>query len=338
MSGFKFPVRSIAVAALTILSTAAAQAKQLATFDIAVGASNGTMGRVVDVGAAVLYNWNCSASTRVELSETLRNHKGQWKQVPRQVESNYSMSLFESPSLRSRFEQKLDAMNPVLTVNVMENCTRSYTETTQDASGKNVETPKTDSLTLTWACKADMRASAVNRTLPLDCPTKPSFFTASAAGLLLAAAKQKQIIGGVRLVNVRETYEADLCGNPNARDVRVLNITQGVGGHIGEDDFAFHLKINGRALTLRQGSGILDADILVCGANQLEIQASAEEEDLIWNDQYSATNGTLVLEKSGPASQGNVKLERKSFLGMVDRTHELLFTQKPRYGASTGTW
>ena len=312
-----------------------ANAKQVGTFDIAVGASNGDMGRVVDIAAALGFGWQCHATTKIDLSESLRNHKGEWKQVTRSTDQAFNYSLFETPSIKTRLTQKLDALNAKMTVNVGETCMRTVTH--ENDKGETESTTETASMT--WACRADMRSSSLNSTVPLNCPTQPSVFGTSASGLLLAGLKQKRIIGGVRLVHVAESYDADLCRTPGAKDVRVLNISQGVGGHMGENDFVFHLKINGYPVNLRQNDGILDSDILVCGSDDVTVQASAEEEDLIWNDQYVSEGRTLVLNKQGPGSQGAIKLTRKSYLGLTDKSHELQFQITPRFATGrSGTW
>ncbi len=329
-----------------LFMTISAQAKIMGTYEVKAQATGGKIGRLNDFISA-LQGWSCSAYTEINFFETLRDHHGQLKQFKRESKSKSSYSLFEIPNIKTQMSRKIDAVNPQFSVEVGEYCSRTTYETVQDcttdAKGNRSCTsriqPKFESAYLSWDCKGESNPTSVRQSVQLVCPTVPMMigdYNWNTA--LLTLGKQKRITGTITLTKVQEVYNADLCRNRLAKDAQVLSITQGVAGHYGENDFVINVNVNNQKVQIKQGSGILDYEVLVCGQSSYKVEASAIEDDLFFDDVYQAQGSGLNLDGLRSRS-GFINLKRKSWTGWTDTEHQLRFDLRPKPNYSpNGSW
>jgi hypothetical protein len=290
-----------------------------------------------------LMGWNCNTNSRVRFMEQIPDHKGRMKEVQREYSSDYSMNSRTQHEMK--IEKNLDRTGDRLDVDVSQTCSKDFpvvayreVDCKTDRNGKTYgcrrepyETTKSKMIRMNWECnfvdKLPNRKGDFSRQV---CEPK----NRSVGDLndsetrYVEAMNQKKIFVKAKLKNIEETYRESFCSGNDPNRV-VINLSGGLGGHGGENDFVVKVKIeDSYDLEIPTKSGLIDDDIVVCGAgDEIKVEISGVEQDLFFDDEYIPKK-TLFLSRSGADSQGSVPLSRKSYTGSTDRDHSILVRVK----------
>jgi hypothetical protein len=280
-----------------------------------------------DLGLALL-GWSCSGSESIEFTELLADHKGRPKRVPKKVDSQFKYSLFNlgAPTV-SEFNRDMNVEDPRLSMSLREYCTKTtgHWETTTNSRGETKEEYVTETQTawMDWQCDTSNLPTRAGQAVYSQCTPYNSYFgDFGLESLLINMFRQKTFSLTLELKNIQEKYTRDLCQGSRENRV-VISLKQGAGGHLGEDDFVFHVVIDGKhKFDIKNDSGILNEEIAYCGAGDtVTVEVDATEEDLFFDDEYKSSDAALLVRKSREAgargSFQKIELSRKTYFGEV---------------------
>lgn len=290
-----------------------------------------------------LFGWNCRTSSGVRFMEQLPDHKGRLKDVQRTYSSDSNFGSQTNHELK--IEKNLDRTGDRLDVDVSQTCSKDFPAIAYRQVGcktdKNgnvygcrreaYETTETKTIRMNWECDFPSRLPERKGEFSRQaCVAKDRSFgdLHELEAQFLRLLNRKKIFVTAKLDRVEETFRESFCSANDPNRV-VINLSQGLDGHAGEDDFAVRVKIDGKhTLEIPTESGLLDDDIVVCGAGDtIKVEISGVEKDLIWDDEY-VPKKTLYLSRSGADAQGTVPMSRKSYTGATDREQGIVVRVK----------
>jgi hypothetical protein len=329
---------------LTILCTLtafplASHASSIGNYDIAVDIRSN---QGLDIGMA-LGGWDCHTSSNVTFTERLPDHKGRMKDIPREISSKWNGHMFDQSNKHNfPVERNMARADDKLNVRVSQSCRKEISEIAyrdvycKRANGTEYicdeeayETTRTLSFYKHWKCefKNDLPTQVGSAKAHYCQPDGNESFglDGDLERMLLQHLSQKEIIVKARLNDVKEKYVADFCDRSNVKNKMVIQLSQGVGGHMGEDDFIVKAKIDDKQVDIPLTSGILDHEIAYCpDRDDVRINISAVEDDMVWDDEYKPEQEGLRLTREGTDSNAIVRLKRHSYTGATDTDHNIL--------------
>lgn len=311
------------------------EAKSVGHYSVAVRTN--AMNELADLANAV-GGWKCHASSSVKFTERLPDNQGRMKDVPRAYSHDFSAYRSDTKN-ELQIEKNMSRSDENLGVSLSQTCSReepvvAFREVcTPSTDGTNYcyqepyTTTETKTVHMSWDC--DFRNDLPTRpgqTASRVCHPKDNSFAGylDLERIFMKALNGKEIRVDARLDRVEEQYFRNFCG-PTDKNKVVLQLSQGLGGHSGEDDFVLRGKIDGKhEFELPSKSGIIDEEIAYCGGgDQIKVDLEGKELDLFWDDEYVPVN-SLALSRSGASSVGQVNMKRKSYTGATDRDHAVV--------------
>lgn len=281
--------------------------------------------------------WSCRDTQSVSLFETVANYDGAWAEKPVSIRKDGNVS---------RVARDMNRFNHRFEFSGNETCSRDYTvyrEVEEEETLPNGKTRKvrrtrsfteTETASIDWKCRPLAQfptEPGTTRGLNDFCAMsyKMSGHNADNGARSKAAFKPyfegKKIRVQLWAEKYDEQYAYSNCSGHPAH-MRIITITQGVGGHMGENDFKFNVMINGEKAEIPSADGLINADLAYCDssgrAGPVTVGISAVEEDLLFNDEY-VPNGVANLDPSTPQTANKtLTLTRQKFLygyiGFID--------------------
>jgi hypothetical protein len=320
------------LAIVALLSATASQAKVVGHYSAKLESySDG--GRWNDLNLTLL-GWSCTGSQEIRYYEPMLDHKGREKEVEQKSGKSYTNSVFMMNNpVMTTFEHNMKVADPRLSMEVRENCSKTeyYTEperyTTYDSDGRshthsrNVRKSRTRNAWMSWTCDTSNLPQYEGRSKRSTCEPNTSNFndTSDLESLLVTLFRQKKFKLTLKLDRIDEQFLRSFNCEGNQKDRVVIGLKQGVGGHVGENDFVFHVSVDDRRYTFdrKTGSGLLDDEIEYCGAGkQVKVEVAATEKDLIFDDQYKPESAALFTRsESQPVQSQSIRFKRKTYFG-----------------------
>lgn len=281
--------------------------------------------------------WSCSDSQNISLFETVANYDGAWAEKPVSIRKDGNVN---------RVARDMNRFNHRFEISGNETCSRDYrvlrtvTETEYDTKGNPRQVTRTKYVTETetasidWKCRPLAQfptEPGTTRGLNDFCAMSYKMNGHNADDGARSKAAFKPYFEGkkIRVQLWAEKYDeqyaySNCSGHP--AHMRIITITQGVGGHVGENDFKFNVMINGEKAEIPSADGLINADLAYCDpsgrASPVTVGISAVEEDLLFNDEY-VPSGVAHLDPSTPQTANKtLTLTRQKFLygyiGVID--------------------
>ncbi|MFZ4715848.1 MAG: hypothetical protein ACOYL6_19150 [Bacteriovoracaceae bacterium] len=288
-------------------------ATDLGKYQVDVSAeSTGGWGDMV----SYLDGWECSSTMNSTFFERLVDHKGEMKDIPQSIKTDYTFSFFSQPHVKMSINKDM-SIESSLKVILSENCSKTTThkekKKTKDRDGNEVEKEEEVSTTenrhFVWSCQFKEFPTIVGANSVVNCkPDASSYGSFSLDSYLLSTFKQKKITGSIKLLDRRISYAADLCPNKKSNNRYVIKLSQGVDHLAFEDDFKFNVWITGQdqPVVIKNISGVLNDEILVCPEMKkglFVVSVRAFEEDPVWDDEYTnlSTNSHIAFFGLSPS-------------------------------------
>jgi len=268
--------------------------------------------------ATYLAGWTCSAASTVNYQEKLADHTGEYKFVDRISKNQYLFSFLNRPEVKMNFRKDMSVTSKVI-AQISESCTRTVVEEKERlvcATGninchmEKYEENKTETMYLDWNCSFKTFPKNEREVVKTTCTADPfSVNSALYKEVLAAAFAKKKISASMTLKKRYESFAVDLCKGKNLEKRKVIKLTQGIDGLWLENDFVVMVKIAGmkKTIQLKKDNGVFNDEIAICRDEDIKLTVSAIEEDLIWDDIYSCSDGscdtvTLSTKDSKKAS------------------------------------
>ena len=301
-----------------------------------------------------IQDWDCSVQPISYYNQTYKDHQGK---PTSSVVENLMTNLGDNKTFKLTLRRSARTASDALLFNIHERCERfesvPVVTSSVDAQG-NLTTTTTLQTTYynadaEWGCTLP-HPSVTNRTQSLECKLKgnPNFEDSSYADQVMSHFQSQNPKLYVKYLGKNENFIFDNCSeNQNRR--KVITLSQGVDGHIFENDFRFHVRVNntylkgrdGNPLEIRSKNGLIDEDISYCvppeeASNPTTVRINAIEKGWIFDAHYRPTN-MAVIDSSNQCDQ-EVTLKRLNPFGewwfsTFNRVAVTLEDRSPSYGS-----
>ena len=247
-----------------------------------------------------LSGWHCNTTAGLNYSEVQRDHKGQSTRVSHEQSS--SLGWFGSANVRMPFTRNLDHQSPVVKSTVRHQCSREVEVTcppNPDSDNSFETCYETESFSINWDCEQGQLPDSPGASITQRCESRSSFWGFLSQFSWAPAFRDLEIESTVTFVNARTTFDYDNCNASNGEPF-YLRLSQGIGGQWFEDDFILYVEIDGEELVQTPSdSGLYSLAIAYCppeDKDSITVNLSAIEDDLIWDDEYTAEPGSRNIE------------------------------------------
>jgi hypothetical protein len=327
-----------------LLWASSAEAKRLGSYQAQIVSTPptkpttilGKMGAALQAATAPT-DWSCTAKVITIHKDGVFDHKSQFKQIQSSREQTFDLSSLESKGVPVSFDKDMRNQSSV-EIMITEDCHKSVHPTdangnwAKDKNGNLIEF--TGTLHVEWPCNVSAMPKEAGKTSAMKCGQGVHRGNGETDSLLqeaknLYASKPESFGGSIKLNQIKEQFTQKLCP-ASAPDPVIIQLSQGTGGHLGEDDFVFHVEIDGQhKFDIQSDSGLLNDDIAYCGPGPYQVKITATEKDLIWDDQYTGKgthgNDSVTVNRNFPGQYGKIHLMRDTILGemMTDQKHEI---------------
>lgn len=339
-----FARKTLSLGLLAAALSTTAMAKSTGYYQATLSPENKHLGKWNNVVMA-LGGWRCYGTNTITFTEVLSDHKGVPKEITQNADSDFNFSLFSmNQPVSSNFVRNMDLGSPRLIVAVTENCSKDEVYAAQEPDGqggwRTVMKTDTKRAWMKWKCDTRALPERQGQTINTSCvPADSSYGDFSLESLLMPLFREKTFNLSLSLQRVEEVFVKDLCGSDRSNRV-IVKLQQGVGGHVGEDDFVVHVKLDGKeTIDIPTAHGLLNDEISYCPSqkNSMSVEISATEVDLFFDDEYAAekvlnfdltkrgTQGAVQVERSADDTQ-RIQLKRRTYFGEVftDTTSEVI--------------
>lgn len=297
----------------SILTGSFAQAKTIGNYEANIYAENAhSAGRLATFGLG----WYCSESTNVNYVETVADHKGRAVDLKREEKGLWSWQNNTSLS----FQRDFYSSNPVVNVSILGSCRKSVRKwnscASTDSNGRCVGAMRTRTYYASYGWYCDFRnlpiSSDGQSSTSQECVPRSSGFGMNS--LILAFLNEKKVAATISLKGMSEELIANNCDTSNANNkVYNINFSQGVGGHMGENDFEFVIGVDGQQARISTETGLISGDIKYCarpGETLANVQIlDVKEKDKFFDDVYELEPVRIDLRKT----EQIVTAKRKSY-------------------------
>lgn len=267
--------------------------------------------------------WKCWAEASIESEKVVKDYQGQPTTIRSSVPIPLDYSLMVSPSVETTANVEVGQEGPVALV-IGEVCLECHTTYyTTYSNGKSERHSRTDCSrdSLQWTCPIGRDRHADGSLTNLDCRLTYEDMSRSRPSAYLKKLKDAGMKASITQKDSGDRVELDLCkGRTENRSV--VRLRQGTGGHKGENDFVFVVKLGDeRPIELKSHNGILDYDISFCPYDPtVNVKVSAYENDVFFDDRYvPVKQGGIDFLLAGGNQSAEVELQRKSYFGYTPK-------------------
>jgi hypothetical protein len=316
------------------------QAKTLHYYQTQVQAKN-REGKLVSA-LSVLSGWTCQSVMKTKVVETQPDHNGKPKEIT--WDQDYDLKTMSEAFGNAKINKAMIVNHgheePKIQARLEETCTQQFKRrveddprTKEDESGYVTDTR---TLNMSWDCQigGGSMPKEIGEKQTYSCHEGRYDYT-NGDGFtdVFARLRDKRIDVTMQLEKVQESsldYFHSCDGKPDS-DAVILNLSQGVKGHIGEDDFVFNVAIDGgQKLKISRDSGLLSDDIKYCPPDKrgnISVKVDAIEEDFpkSLSDQYRSQE----INVSAKGGKGTISLDRKNIFGTPKYQSSIAVEVKP---------
>jgi len=266
-----------------------------------------------------LSGWSCNTSGALHYSEVERDHEGKARRISH--EQSHGMGFFGTANVHMPFTQNLEHSSPIVTTTVTHRCSRNV-QVTCPADSESDVCYDTESFSIDWDCEIRDLPSSPGQSVTQRCESRSSFWGFLSQFSWAPLFRDLDIRSTVTFKNARTQFDYNNCNASNGKPF-YLRLSQGVGGHWFEDDFILFLEIDGEpVLQTPSTTGLYSVALAYCpngDKDEIDINLSAIEDDLWWDDEYAAAPGSANL----PVGRGAVRqvtLNREGLFGTSSST------------------
>jgi hypothetical protein len=262
-----------------------------------------------------LTDWSCATTGSLRYSEVQRDHNGNPTKVSHEQATGFGW--FNVGDVAMPFTRNLDNDHPTVEVTVEHLCSRTVQESCPTSEDPNKTCLKSESFSIYWDCEPGLPSEPGQATTQ-QCESRSTFWGFLRGFSWAPFFQDLQVDSTVTLISTRTQFDYNNCTADNGAPF-YLRLSQGVGGHFGEDDFVLNVDIDGQSIMRTPStSGLYSLSLAYCPPEDQEaitVELSAVEEDLIWDDEYRAA--TVTME---PGQIHQAKLHREHVFGAKSST------------------
>lgn len=238
----------------------------------------------------LMNGWSCTTRSTLNYKESERNHDGKMTELSHASTANWSMwGGAAGAAPRMTVTRNFLHIDPIAAVRISQMCTRTNDVPCQDPQKKNCT--ETEELEVRWSCDFQNFPVNVGQAASQRCSMLPtSNWASNWSSLFLNSFRKLKIQANIKLLSMRSIFDFDNCekGTPNSYYLRV---TQGLDGHVGENDFKVKLNIDGKDMVNEETpTGLVSMAVSYCpdkAQDDIVVNLSGIEKDLIWDDVYN---------------------------------------------------
>lgn len=356
--GTSFIMASAMLLLVCILNTENLSAKVLTKYSVTLTPVDRDKEEVVFLDKILLekeysqeiVKWNCKATANFELYNFQKDHTGQMKMIVLSNEKKYFPSLSNKRGKKKNDTTNLstdfvinNANDNGQNITINETCSKTesvLTEcstTTTDSNNNTVTNyypcykDETTTRNQDWSCQIGTFPKE-NESLTYYCNLDGQKGLLETEHGIMDYLQSKRIKAQISYQSSQEKVENINCnGNEAPEDRHIISFSQGVGGHWGEDDFAFDIIINdSEKLSLPiSATGLMELDVAYCSSHRdnesrdnetIKVAIDATEKDLISDDHYIPQNVLELPLKVN--SKGELLFKRKNIFRQFSKKYD----------------
>lgn len=257
--------------------------------------------------------WICTTMGSLRYSEVQLDHRGNAKRLVQDGSS--ALGLFGDSTTTLRMTRNLNRSSPRLKMSVHHGCSKTTYVPCPTKEDPKKLCPETESFSILWNCAmSDLPAG------PNDVVTQKCESSTGLLGLPLilgvsweAFLANVEVHASIKYVSDRFLFDYNDC-TADSGEPFYLHISQGVGGHVGENDFVLTVSIDGKPITqFPSRSGLYTLALAYCPPDDretIEVNLTAIEDDVLWDDHYLPREGSVVVSRG---ESHEFKLYRKGW-------------------------